>query len=103
MSTNRFIEARKQAVKKVKFLGQEVDLVKLSVGQVMAIQELSKKIEAAEDKNQGHVDLLIQMVRMGAPEFEEISDEDIMQLPMEELSELSNEIMKYSGLGNKSK
>ena len=103
MSTNRFIEASKAFTKKIKFLGQDLEITKLSVGQVIRIQDLAKAVEKAEDKSEGHIDMLFQMVRMGAPELSELDDNEMSELPMEELSDLSNEIMKHSGLGNKSK
>ena len=103
MSTNRFIEARRTAVKKVKFIGQELVIVKLSVGQVLEVQSLAKAVEAEKDAGAKHIDLLFMIVRMGAPELKDLSDEEMNELPMEELSELSSGIMSYSGLGNKSK
>ena len=100
---NRFIAARKANVKNIKFVGQEISIVKLAVGQVLEIQELAKIAEANKDKGDAHIDMIFSVVRMGAPELEELTDDELKQLPMEEVSELSNEIMKYSGLGNKSK
>jgi hypothetical protein len=82
--------------KKIKFLGEEVEIFKLSVNQVIEIQKLVKSNENDEGDN---LKVLLFVIRTGCPEFAEYSDSDISDLPMDELTKLSAEIMKNSGLG----
>ncbi len=82
--------------KKIKFLGEEVEIFKLSVGQVIAVQKLVKDNEAKEDTD--GLSVLMFVIKEGCPEFKDYSDDEIQGLPMDELSKLSSEIMKHSGL-----
>lgn len=91
---NRFIGTK--VSKKSKFMGTELDINKLTVMQVLEIQESAKKIDTSNEKD--NIDLLMFVVRAGAPELRDLTDEEICDFPMDELSGLSNEILKYSGL-----
>lgn len=101
MSENRFIAAVKTATKKLKFVGQDLEITKLTVGQVLDIQDVAKEVEANKEKSDAHIGMLFKVIRMGAPELADLDDDELKSLPMDELSDLSNEIMKYSGLGKK--
>lgn len=94
MAENRF--STKRAVKKVKFIGEDLDIVKLSVSQVMEIQALAKTVKEGDEAS--NIDLLLKVVRSGTPEFVEFENDEFMELPMDELASLSNAIMKHSGL-----
>lgn len=83
--------------KKVKFMGEEVSIRKLSVGQVMEIQQLSKGI--AEDEK-ASLELLQFVIASAVDGAEDLTSEDFQQFPVDELSKLSNEVLTYSGLGN---
>jgi len=85
--------------KKVNFLNEKIDIVKLTVGQVSEIQESVK--EAKEDD--GDLSLLISIIRMAVTDSEDLSDEDFNEFPLDEVAKLSNEIMKYSGMDNSAK
>ena len=94
--TNRFVGSK--VTKKVKFLNAEIDIQKLSVSQVVKVQELAKILEDAPTED-GNLQLLFLVLRQGAEELADISDEDMGSIAMDELTKLSAEIMKYSGLG----
>lgn len=95
---NRFYGTK--VARSVKFMGQDLDIHKLTVAQVMQVQDLVKQIE--ETKNESdNIKLLIFVIKEGAPELRELSDDDLYDFPMDELSNLSTEIMKYSGLMQK--
>lgn len=98
MAENRFVGTK--VSKKVKFMGQEIDISKLTISQVMKIQVQAKVLEenGSEDEN---LKLLSIVVQEGAKELSELTTEQLYEFPMDELTSLSNEIMKYSGLGNK--
>lgn len=91
----------KVITKKVPFMGDEVEVRKMSVSEVMKIQELVKKANKskAEDSQLG---LLRDVIRLAVLGADEITDEDFNTFPIGELSELSNEILSFSGLGDAS-
>lgn len=92
--------ARLKAEKKIKFLQEEVSICKLSVSQVLQIQQLAK--EAEESKSDlSNLQLMAHVIKSGVPELSEMTDEELFNLPMDDLSNLSTEIMKFSGLAGK--
>lgn len=93
--TSRFKGAK--VTKKVKFMNDEIEIHKLTVAQVLEIQELAKNNEEKEDDNKG-ITILYTVVRSGTVDLRDFSDEELNDFPMDELSKLSNEIMKHSGL-----
>lgn len=99
--TNRFTS--KNMPKKYKFLGEDIEIYKLSVAQVLKIQALSKELEKSETKDEDGLKFLVLVLQMGVPEFKDYSEEDLFSLPMDELSKLSNAIMEYSGLNQDKK
>lgn len=86
----------KRMGKIVKFMGEDLKINKLTVDEVLAIQEKAKNIEGNEQEGFAVLKLVI---KSAAEDADDLSDEDFNALPMDELSKLSNEIMKYSGLG----
>jgi hypothetical protein len=89
----------KKMTKKVKFMGEEIEISKLSVAEVMDIQEKAKGLK--EDDTEGF-NVLKAVIRSAVADANELSDEDFAAFPMDELSKLSDEIMKFSGLGKDS-
>lgn len=87
----------KPMTKKVKFMGEDVEIKKLSVGEVMQIQQKSKSI--AEDEK-ASIELLQFVISSAVKGAEELTAEDFESFPIDELSKLSNAVMEYSGLGN---
>jgi len=87
----------KRMSKTVKFMGEDVKIVKLSVAEVLEIQQQAKAIETDETKG---FDVLKTVIRKSVENASELADEDFDGFPMDELNKLSNEIMKFSGIGN---
>lgn len=87
----------KRMTKQVKFMGENITITKLTVDEVLDIQVKAKDIEGNEEKG---FDVLKTVIRAGAEGADELSDDDFKTFPMDELSSLSNEIMKFSGLGS---
>ena len=85
----------RKMTKKVKFMGEDVEISKLSVSEVMDIQEKAKAIE--KDESEGF-NVLKAVIRSAVAGSDDLSDEDFKQFPLDELSKLSNEIMKFSGI-----
>lgn len=86
----------KRMSKNVSFMGAQVSISKLSVAEVLEIQDMAKDIESSDSKG---LDVLKKVIRSSVAGAADISDEEFRQLPMDELSNLSNEVMKFSGIG----
>lgn len=86
----------KRMTKKVKFMNEDIEISKLSVSQVMEIQEKAKDLK--EDSAEGFA-ILKTVIRSACTEAAELTDDDFATFPMDELSTLSETIMQFSGLG----
>jgi len=85
----------RKMTKTVKFMSEDVKIAKLSVSEVMEIQAKAKDLEGDE---QNGFELLKKVIKLSVEKADELSDEDFNNFPMDELSKLSNEIMKFSGI-----
>jgi hypothetical protein len=84
-----------KVTKKVKFMSAEVTISKLTVNDV---QDIQAKAKAAENDAEGSgLEVLKTILRSGVEGAEDLSEEDFLKMPMEELTKLSNEVMKFSG------
>jgi hypothetical protein len=95
---NKFIGRKSEKI--VPFLDSEISIKKLSINQVVRVQSLTKEMEDSRDAL-GGIKILLLVLREGAPELSELSDEEIQDFPMADLAGLSNEIMVFSGLAPK--
>jgi hypothetical protein len=99
VAKNRFLAAK--VAKKVKFMDLDIEILKLTVNQVLGIQDLAKEVQEGTDET-ANLKLLVYVIKEGAPELKELDYEEFKAFPMDELSLLSNNIMEYSGLLGKS-
>lgn len=90
---NRFIGSVSK--KTVTFMDKELEITKLTINQVLKVQTVTKEYA---DKENGNIHILTEVIRAGAAELRELSQEDMQDFPMEELAVLSNSIMDFSGL-----
>jgi len=88
----------KKITKKVNFMGEQLVISKLTVSQVMEIQILTQANADRGDADEDGFEIMKSVIKMSVPEALELSDEDFDSFPVEELSTLTNEIMKYSGM-----
>lgn len=86
----------KRVQKQFRFMGEDVTIYKLSVAQVMEIQASAKSAEGKEDEG---FEVLKTILRTGVEGGNELTDSDFDGFPLEELSKLSAEVMKFSGIG----
>lgn len=86
----------KKVTKNVKFIGEDVKISKLSVAEVMEIQQKAKSLEGNEDS--AGFEVLKTVIRLAVEGAKDLSDTDFNDFPMEELQKLSTEIMKFSGI-----
>ncbi len=100
----------KRVSKSVKFMGEDVTITKMSVHEVQNIQAVAKQLQAKaaeheaagtvdEDAETADFDVLKLILRLGVEGAADMTDEEIEGLPIDELSKLSNEVMRYVGLG----
>lgn len=89
----------RKMTKTVKFMGDDVKISKLSVQQVLAIQEKAKEIETNDAAG---LEVLKLVINAGVEGGEQLTDEDFQGFSMDELSKLSAEVMKFSGIGSES-
>jgi len=93
MSFAKFIG--KKMTKKVKFMGEEIEISKLSVAQIVTVQESAKAAESDDSKG---FEILKTIIRASAAGAEDLTDEQFSDFPMDELSKLSNDVMVFSGI-----
>jgi hypothetical protein len=86
--------------KKVKFMGKDLEISKLSVSEVLQIQDLAKQSKEGEDERDGFA-VLRTVIQLSAQGAKDLSDEEFDELPLDELSTLSDHIMAFSGIGDK--
>ena len=78
-------------------MDDEVEIQKLSIAEVFEVQKLVTKMSKSKDDS-AQLTLIQDLIRMAVIGAKEISDEDFKTFPIGELSTLSEEIMKFSGL-----
>lgn len=84
----------KQQTKKIAFMGEEVEIRKLSISEVMNLQTIIKKNEKSKDPLQ----VLRDVLRMAVVDADQLTDEDFNSFPPSDLNELSEAILDYCGL-----
>ena len=98
---NRFIGAK--VTKETTFINLPLTISKLTVSQILQIQELSTKAQEATNAEAANLDLLVFVIKASAPDdLGDLTIDDFKTFPMDELSTLSTEIMAFSGLQGKS-
>lgn len=85
----------KRSTKKTKFMGQDIEIHKLNVSEVREIQALAKDGNESEEAG---FNVLKLVIRKGVTGAESLDDDSFDGFPVDELSKLSREIMKFSGL-----
>jgi hypothetical protein len=95
MSISRFKGAK--ASKKTKFVGQDIDIVKLTVSQALQVQDVVKLAEG-DDNPDANLNILLTVLKFGAPDLVDMTLDDLKEFPMQDLTLLSSEIMKHSGM-----
>jgi hypothetical protein len=89
----------RKMTKNAKFMGEDVKISKLSVSEVMEVQEKAKNLEGNESEG---FNVLKIVIRAGVEGGKDLADQDFENFPLDELSKLSTEIMKFSGIGQDS-
>lgn len=86
----------RKMTKTVKFMGEDLKISKLSVAEVLQIQEKAKSVAGNDSEG---FEVLKTVIRSSVENAKDLADEDFDNFPLDELSKLSNDIMKFSGIG----
>lgn len=79
-------------------MGDEVEVKKLTVGQVMELQVVINAAAESTDED-AQLKLLCDIIKVAVVGADELTDEDFSTFPISELTSLSEHIMRLSGLG----
>ena len=83
----------KDITKKVPFMGEEVEVRSLTVGQAREIEAMTKKVNKLPEEKRDHLDLLRKVVRLAVVGADQLTDEELDSFPITELTNLSQAIM----------
>jgi len=87
----------KKVTKKVNFMGESIEITRLSVKEVMEVQAIVKKSQKSKDDD-AQVALLRDVIRVAVDEAKELTNDEFDSFPIGELTELTEQILVYSGL-----
>lgn len=99
----------KKVSKTVPFLGAHITINKLTVAEVKDVQDAAKVADDAvkaalanpdDDADVDQLGVLRAIVRAAVEGGTDLTDENFMEWPIEDISKLAKEIMKYSGIGD---
>jgi len=90
----------KKMTRTVKFMGEDVTINKLSYHHVREVQENADKLDADDAAG---FELLKAIIRNSVDGGNELTDDDFDTFPLDELSRLSTEILKHSGIQGEQK
>jgi hypothetical protein len=83
----------KKMTTQCEFMGEKVTVKKLSVAEILKIQEATKKQKAGDE-----VGVLRLMIRLAVEGAEGLTDAELESFPLDELGKLGSEIVKFSGM-----
>lgn len=88
----------KSITEKVPFMGDEVEVKKMTVGEILELQKVIAKVGDSDDAAK-QIGLLRDIIKVAVLGADELSDADFDTFPIEELNKLSTKVMELSGLG----
>ena len=88
----------KELTEKVPFMGDEVEVRKLTVGTIMELQKVIKRADKSKD-DEAQLKLLCDIIKVAVVGAEELTKDDFDSFPLSELTSLSTHVMRVSGLG----
>jgi hypothetical protein len=89
----------KTITQKVPFMGDEVEVKKLTVGEILELQKVINASQKGKQDEEKQMKLLRDILRLAVIGADEISDEEFSNFPLGELSELSQQVVSVSGMG----
>ena len=83
--------------KEVQFVGKPLNIRKLTVKEVMKVQEIAKGL-ANDNSDEKNLELISYVITYGANDLADVTKEEMLEFALDDLTALSNVIMGYSGL-----
>ena len=84
----------KRITRKEQFMGAQIEISKLTAQEVKELQEFIASDAAKEDE----LSIIRHVIRASVADAADISDKDFGSFPLDELSKLTEAILKFSGL-----
>ena len=91
----------KRQLKQVNFMGSKIEVNKLTLAECTEIQTFAQKVNA--ENPEAGLELIREIVRVGVPAASDFTDEDFSAFPMDDLTKLSDEVLKYAGMDPKAR
>ena len=90
----------RRKTKTYNFMGEDIEIMPLSVAQVRVFQENIKKQEESQLSDNSETGLSSQrdLIRMGVIGARDLTDEELDNMSLIDMTDLANEILKYTGL-----
>ena len=85
-----------------KFGTETIEISKLTGAQALEVKKIvsdSKEKELSEDE--GGLAVIFHVLRSSVKDMKELTDEQLLDFPLEELNKLADKIMEFSGMGKK--
>mgnify|MGYP001126186003 CR=1 FL=1 len=90
----------KEITQKVDFMGEQVEVRKLSVREVLEVQKSINKLSKNKDET-AQISIIRELLRKTVKDAGEMTDEEFDAFPLGELSDLVEKSMSFSGMGDK--
>lgn len=95
----------KSNTRKTKFMGNDVEIRKLSISDVDQLRSKSEALndESLTDERKEEIgrDIMLTTLRVGVVGATELTEENLATFPLDDINALTKEIMVYSGLMEK--
>ena len=91
----------KRQTRTVNFMGAKIEINKLTLAECTEVQAMAQKV--SPENPEAGLDLIREIVRIGVPAAGDFTDEDFTNFPMDDLTKLSDEVLKYAGMDPKAR
>ena len=88
----------KETTQKVPFMGDEVEVRKLTVKEVLEVQKEINRLNKSKDEN-AQISIIRELLRKTVKDAADMTDEEFNGFPLSELSDLVEKAVGFSGMG----
>jgi len=87
----------KSVTKTATFMGEEVEIRKMTLNEVFEIQDVAKKLSKSKDEKE-QLNLLKTVLRKAVVGADQLTDDEFNTFPLGELNNLSDTVLEFSGM-----
>lgn len=98
MSTMKKFLAKPRPTVSVPFLGDTVEVQKLSVAQVRTFQKELESVKETAEEGESGIAVQRTIIRLGVVGAAELTDEELDSFPLDDLSELAKAVLEQAGV-----